>query len=146
MKVFQVLNHFLPGQTAGTEVYTWALSKQLQQRGCIVEVIIPHYGQQDSVRYEYDGLKVFQYAEPSIVDRSLIMGIRKPEGLVAFESYLKQEMPDVVHFHEIAGSNGITLHHVAAAKRLGAKVLMTFHLAGYTCKTGTLVYKEKKTL
>ena len=47
MKVFQVLNHFLPQQTAGTEVYTWALSKQLQQKGVEVEIIIPHYGQQN---------------------------------------------------------------------------------------------------
>lgn len=144
MKIFQVLNHFLPGQTAGTEVYTWALSKRLQQMGCNVEVIIPNYGQQDSTDYLYDGLKVFKYAEPSIVDRSLIMGFRKPEGLVAFKNYLEQEKPDVIHFHELAGSNGITLHHVSVAKRLGAKVLMTFHLAGYTCKTGTLLYKEEK--
>ncbi len=143
MKIFQVLNHFLPGQTAGTEIYTWALSKQLQQMGCKVEVIIPNYGQQESTHYEYDGLKVFKYAEPSIVDRSLIMAFRKPVGLVAFINYIKKEQPDVVHFHELAGSNGITLHHVSAAKKLGAKVLMTFHLAGYTCKTGTLVYKEK---
>ena len=108
-----------------------------------IEIIIPNHGLEQSVHYEYDGLKVFQFAEPSMVDRSLIMGFRKPEGLAAFEKYLEERMPDIVHFHELAGSNGITLHHVKAAKNMGARVVMTFHLAGYTCKTGTLVYKEK---
>jgi len=144
MRIIQVLNHFLPHQTAGTEVYTWALSKQLQQKTIDVEIIIPNYGQKLSAHYVYDGLKVFQYAEPSVVDRSLIMGFRKPDGLAAFQEHLKNEKPDIVHFHELAGSNGITSHHVIAAKKTGAKVLMTFHLAGYSCKTGNLVYKEEQ--
>jgi glycosyltransferase involved in cell wall biosynthesis len=141
MKILQVLNHFLPQQTAGTEVYTWALSKQLQQRGVNVQVLIPHYKKLTASDYVYDGLVVHQYAEPSIVDRSLIMGFRPPDGLPYFISYLQEAKPDLVHFHELAGSNGITLQHVQAAKVSGAKVIMTFHLAGYSCKTGTLVYK-----
>jgi glycosyltransferase involved in cell wall biosynthesis len=141
VKVLQVLNHFLPKQTAGTEVYTWALSKQLQQKGVAVQVVIPHYSKTEAADYAYDGLAVHQYAEPTVVDRSLIMGFRAPDGLKNFVEYLKKEQPDLVHFHELAGSNGITLQHVQAAKVSGAKVIMTFHLAGYSCRTGTLVYK-----
>lgn len=144
MKVLQVLNHFLPQQTAGTEVYTWALSKQLQQKGIDVKVMIPNYGKNDSVDYIYDGLVVHQYAEPSVVDRSLAMGFRQPDGLKNFTRFLKLEQPDIIHFHELAGSNGITLNHVKEAKASGAKVVMTFHLSGYSCKTGTLVYKGKE--
>jgi glycosyltransferase involved in cell wall biosynthesis len=144
LKVLQVLNHFLPRQVAGTEVYTWALSRHLQQKGIDVEVVIPHYGQHISDSYEYNGLKVFQYAEPSIVNRSLIMGFREPDGLAVFNKYLDEQKPDIVHFHEVAGSNGITLRHIISAKNKGAKVLMTFHLAGYSCKTGTLIYKEQE--
>lgn len=143
MKIFQVLNHFLPQQIAGTEVYTWALCKQLQQNNVNVEIIIPNYQQKVNATYLYDGLKVFQYAEPSVVDRSLIMGKRKPDGLKSFEDYLQTMQPDIVHFHELAGSNGISLAHIRAAKRSGAKILMTFHLAGNSCRTGTLVYKDK---
>jgi glycosyltransferase involved in cell wall biosynthesis len=143
MKVLQVLNHFLPQQTAGTEVYTWALCRQLQKKGVDVKVLIPHYENNDSVDYVYDGLPVHKYAEPSIVDRSLIMGFREPDGLKNFIAYLKKEQPDLIHFHELAGSNGITLKHLQASKSSGAKVIMTFHLAGYTCKTGTLVYKGR---
>jgi glycosyltransferase involved in cell wall biosynthesis len=144
MKVLQVLNHFLPQQTAGTEVYTYALSRQLQQLGVDVKVLIPNYAKTKDADYEYDGLLVHQYAEPSIVDRSLIMGFRIPDGLKDFVAYLKNEQPDLIHFHELAGSNGITLQHVHAAKASGAKVIMTFHLAGYSCKTGTLVRPDKQ--
>ncbi len=143
MLVLHVLNHFLPQQTAGTEVYTWALSKKLQQQGIEVEIVIPHYGEPESAYYKHDGLPVFQYAEPSVVDRSLMMGFRKPDGLKIFEEHVQNKKPAVVHFHELAGSNGITVHHIIAAKSAGAKVVITFHLAGNTCKTGNLFYKEQ---
>lgn len=143
MKVFQVLNHFLPQQTAGTEVYTWALSKELQKNGIEVKILIPNYGKSTDNEYEYDELKVIQFAEPSLVNRSLIMGFSIPDGLISFIKYLELEKPDIVHFHELAGSNGIGINHIKAAKKYGAKVIMTFHLAGYTCLTGTLIYKER---
>ncbi len=143
MKVLQVLNHFLPKQTAGTEVYTWALSKHLQKNGFDVKVLIPNYGQVTSNNYIYDGVYVHQYAEPSVVDRSLIMGFREPDGLIHFKKYIIDERPDIIHFHELAGSSGITLNHVLFAKQSGAKVIMTFHLVGYSCKTGTLIQLGK---
>jgi glycosyltransferase involved in cell wall biosynthesis len=143
LKIIQVLNHFLPYQTAGTEVYTWALSKELRSKGIEVSVLIPNYGEYIDNEYEYDGLLVHQFAEPTVVDRNLIMGFRKPEGLNAFRSYLELVKPDIVHFHELAGSNGIGINHVRIAKKCGVKVIMTFHLASNTCATGTLIYKGK---
>jgi glycosyltransferase involved in cell wall biosynthesis len=143
MKIIQVLNHFLPQQTAGTEVYTWALSKALKANNVEVKVIIPNYEKSNDEEYAYDGLTVHKYAEPSNVDRSLIMGFREPDGLATFGAYLEKEKPDIVHFHELAGSNGIGISHLRAAKKKGAKVIMTFHLASYTCATGTLMYKGK---
>lgn len=145
MKIIFVLNHFLPQQTAGTEVYTWALCKHLQNNGIDVQVLIPNYEATSSNDYIYDGIFVHEYAEPSLVDRSLIMGFRVPDGLFHFEEYIRNQRPDIIHFHELAGSNGITLMHVEVAKKSGAKVIMTFHLAGYSCKTGTLVQLGKTT-
>jgi glycosyltransferase involved in cell wall biosynthesis len=144
LKVFQILNNFLPYQTAGTEVYTWALSKQLQSLGVDVSIVIPNYGSNSFSCYQYDGLKVYKYEEPTDVDRALIMGKKNPIGLKFFENYLKSERPDIVHFHEIAGSNGVTVNHVVAAKNLGIKVVFTFHLASNTCKTGTLIQNGEK--
>lgn len=143
MKVLLVLNHFLPEQTAGTEIYSWALAKQLQTHDIDVEVIFPNYQQTVAGEYAYDGIKVHQFPEPSRVDRSLIMGFRESEGLKYFEAYILNSKPDIIHFQELAGSNGISLSHIKAAKRSGAKILMTFHLAGNSCRTGTLVYKDK---
>ncbi len=141
MKIIHVLNHFLPHQTAGTEVYVWALSKALKHQGHEVKVLIPNYGSFTSEDYRYDGISVHQYAEPSEVDRKLIMGFREPDGLSFFTIYLNKEKPDVVHFHELAGSNGIAEAHIRAAKKTSAKIIMTFHLASYSCQTGTLMYK-----
>lgn len=143
MKILQVINHFLPQQTAGTEMYTWALSKALKDNNVEVKVVIPNYGKSNDEEYAYDGLTVHKYAEPSNVDRSLIMGFREPDGLATFSAYLEKEKPEIVHFHELAGSNGIGISHLRAAKKSGAKVIMTFHLASYTCATGTFMYKGK---
>ena len=139
MKILHVLSKFLPAQTAGTEVYTWALSKNLKKLGYDVKVVIPNYHIDKNETYSYDDIEVTKFSETSIVDRSLIMGFRPSGGLISFIELIKKEDPDVVHFHELAGSNGITIKHVEAVKQLGIKVVMTFHLAGYTCKTGTMV-------
>ena len=129
----------MPQQTAGTEVYTHALCRFLQLNNVITQVIIPNFGQIESKVYNHEGVDVFQYPEPTAVDRALIMGFRKPGGLKSFGNFIERENPDIVHFHELAGSNGITLEHVKLAKLMGFKVMMTFHLAGYSCKAGTLV-------
>ncbi len=143
MKILQVLNHFLPQQTAGTEVYVWALSKQLQLLGNEVDIIIPNYGSADFETYEYDGLQIHKYPETSVVDRALQLGFKEPQGLKNFKRYIIEYKPDLIHFHELAGGYGITLNHVLTAKKTDAKVIFTFHLAGYTCKTNTLIYNEE---
>ncbi len=143
MKILHVLNHFLPYQIAGTEVYVWALAKQLAQFGYQSKVVIPNYEKTVEERYEYDGLTVIKYAEPTVQDRKLIMGRKLPMGLYSFKQILETEKPQIVHFHEYSTGNGIVKEHIAVAKRAGVKVIMTFHLASYTCRTGTLVYKSE---
>jgi glycosyltransferase involved in cell wall biosynthesis len=143
MKVIHCLNHFLPQQVAGTEVYVWALCKALQNLGCDSSVLIPNYNSPRSAEYEYDYIRVHQYAEPSVIDRSLITGQRVPDGLKSFSNYIKEQRPDIVHFHEIAGSNGVSVNHFEVAKATGAKVIFTMHLATNSCRTGTLMYEGK---
>lgn len=145
MKVLHCLNHYLPEQVAGTEVYTAALVRELQLVGVICKVVIPNYHNHESEYYQFENTTVIKYAEPSLLDRDLITGIKQPQGLVFFTNILKQELPDVVHFHELAGSNGLSLIHVQAAKAEGCKVIITFHIAKYTCRTGTLMYKNETT-
>ncbi len=144
MKIIHCLNHFLPQQVAGTEIYTISLIKEMMQKGVDSLVLIPNYASAVNNTYFIQGVRVIQYAEPSVVDRSLKMGKRPADGLKAFIEVLKNEKPDIVHFHELAGSNGISLYHVKAAKAAGIKIVMTFHLAGYSCRTGSLMYKDKE--
>lgn len=143
MKIILALNHFLPTQVAGTELYSFHLARFLQHNGISVSVIIPNYGKQNTERYLYEGVEVIQYAEPSIVDRELVMRKRIPDGLVYFREVIKAERPDIVHFHNVSGSNGIGLAHAREVNDLGIKILFTFHIAGSTCSTGTLLYKRK---
>lgn len=144
MKIFHCLNHFLPQHIAGTEVYVLALCKGQQKRNHAVRVVIPNYNNIQEELYDYEGISVFKYPEPSVPDRALITGQRVPEGLKNFETYIKEERPDIVHFHEIAGSNGITIGHLEAAKAAGTKVIFTMHLATATCRAGTLMLETKK--
>ena len=144
MKIIHCLNHFFPDHIAGTEIYTLSLVQELQQKSIDCIVLIPNFGKNITEEYQVKGVRVIKYAEPSVSDRALLMGKRKPDGLEVFLQVLKTESPSIVHFHEFTSGNGISLHHIIAAKEIGYRVLMTFHLAGYSCKTGHLMYKDKE--
>ncbi|HMJ46908.1 MAG TPA: glycosyltransferase, partial [Ferruginibacter sp.] len=144
MKVAHVLNHFLPDHIAGTEMYVFNLLEQLNAKGIEGVAIIPNFGKKETEEYSMGKIRVIKYAEPSIVDRELILSKKDPEGLFFFKGVLEKERPDIVHFHELAGSNGITYRHVEVSKQLGFKNLMTFHLSGYSCKTGNLMYRDEQ--
>ncbi len=140
MKIVCCLNQFLPYHHAGTEVYVWALSKELQKAGHEVVIFVPGYNETVSSEYEYDGLRVIKYAEPTVTDREFLTTGRAPDGLEEYLSFIRSIAPAVVHFHEFNQSNGITLHHVEAVRKLNIRTVMTLHLPGYTCRTGRLMY------
>lgn len=139
IKVIHVLNHFLPEKYAGTEVYVKSLCQDLLAKNIISKVLIPNYGKDYFDFYIYDEISVCKYPETSLIDRNLILGFRSPNGLSHFISYLETEAPSIVHFHEIAGSNGVTLSHIEAARKIGLKVVITLHVVGYSCKSGSLI-------
>lgn len=143
MRIFFCLNYFLPWQVAGTEIYCLQLAKYLQKEGHDIKVLIPNYGKNSNDTYTYEGIRVIKFAEPSIVDRDLIMRRKQPRGVSAFTRILKEERPELIHFHNVGGSNGVGIHHVRAAAALSLKILFTFHISGYTCSTGTLHFKNE---
>ncbi|RZK02069.1 MAG: hypothetical protein EOO43_23545, partial [Flavobacterium sp.] len=143
MKVIHCLNHFIPEQIGGTEIYILSLAKSLLPQNVVSVILIPNYGFTNNKSYYVEGIKVVKYAEPSIVNRELIMGKAVPSGIECFKEVLLEEKPTIVHFHTIGNSIGITIHHLIAAKSFGFKTVMTFHLSGYSCKTGNLMYKDE---
>ena len=142
MKIIHCLNHFIPEQIGGTEIYILSLAKSLFSQNAESVVIVPNYGCTNNDIYFVEGIKVVKYAEPSIVNRALIMGKAIPLGLEAFKEVILEENPTIVHFHTIGNAIGFTIHHLIAAKSKGFKTVMTFHLSGYSCKTGNLMYKD----
>ena len=143
MKIAHVLSSYLPDHIAGTEVYVAALVRELKKINIISQVIIPFIGNFKNENYFFEDTEVIKYAEPSLEERSFLTGKLPPKGLSAFIQVLKQEKPDIVHFHEVAGGVGVGIFHVKAAKKMGFKTVISFHLAKYTCKTGTLMYMNK---
>lgn len=122
-----------------------ALSRELLKLDNDVVVIKPGIGLNNYNEYCYENIRVVEYPETALVDKALQTGKRKPDGLNAFKNLLLSEKPDVIHFHEITGSNGITIDHLRTAEELGIPVFMTLHLIGYSCQTGSLRYKDQTT-
>jgi glycosyltransferase involved in cell wall biosynthesis len=141
LKVAFVLKYFLPEQVAGTEIYVAALCLGLKNEGVDVLIIKPGYDQATTIESSYKGLRIISYPESSYTDRKLITGERKPDGINAFEEVLINEKTNFVHFHEISGSNGITIEHLRVAKKLNIPVFITLHIPGYVCKTDMFKYK-----
>lgn len=144
MKITFILNHFLPQKVAGTEVYVWALSQKLKLKRHEITVLIPNFDSTNNHEYVYDGINVIKYAEPSTVDRALILGERSPDGLPKFIEAIKVINPDLIHFHEVGGSNGVGISHLSAAHALGIPIVTTFHVAGNSCFTSNLMYKDRE--
>ncbi len=141
MKVFFCLKYFLPEHTAGTEVYVYTLAEWLRNAGLDVAILKPTF-KNNVIQYSYyNNIKIIEYPESSLVDKQLIIGNRPSSGIEFFEHVLRTEEPDVVHFHELSGSNGITIFHFRVVKKLGIKIFTTMHLIGYVCKTSELRYK-----
>ena len=142
MKIFHCLKNFLPDSVGGTEVYVAALCKALQVLGVEVAVVKPTFRKEPQT-YFYDGIKVIEYLETSRPDALLQTGLVPPEGLNNFKHLLLQETPNALHFHESAGSNGITIFHLLATKETQIPIFTTFHLSGNICMRDNFLFKGK---
>jgi glycosyltransferase involved in cell wall biosynthesis len=134
----------MPQHMGGTEVYVHTLASLQRQGGHQASVLVPHFeyylpGQYVEC-YQYEGIDVYQYLEPSDpLNRQILSGAEEPAGLENFKAFLLAFRPDVVHFHELTRSIGFGVRHVRIARSLGVKVFLTMHLSGYTCNTNTLI-------
>jgi glycosyltransferase involved in cell wall biosynthesis len=120
----------------------------LQKKGGhSVAIVTPHIDYyrpgQINEHYIYDDIDVYQFLETADPkNRQIHYGKKKPEGLNNFSALIYQLKPDVIHFHELNRSIGITIEHVKITRQTGAKVFLTMHLSSYTCSTNILVYNN----
>ena len=144
MKIAFCLNYFLPNQVGGIEVYTYALANSLLKMGVKVLVFNPNFNCENNELYEYEGIKVVKFAEPTVPNSLIQKGFKAPKGLNNFKQVLLEEKPDIVHFQEIGGSIGFSLFHFNLTHSLGIPIVTTIHLTGYTCKTNALLFKQQR--
>jgi glycosyltransferase involved in cell wall biosynthesis len=138
----------MPLHMAGTEIYVHTLATFQKNAGHEVAVLTPffnHYpDRQFKEHYVYDGIDVYQYMEPSNpLSKDFFSGNKIPEGIEEFKKKLELLNPDIIHFHELTRSIGLSVAHVKKAKKQGSKVVLTMHLSAYTCNTNTLINHNK---
>ncbi len=133
----------MPEQVAGTEFYVYHLAKSHLNQGDWPIILKPNYSIKEERQFDFEGIQVIEYPESNVLSKELITGFVYPSGVSSFKKILERVRPDVIHFHEISGSNGITIGHIEAAKSLQIPIFLTMHLATYSCKTGNLFYKQK---
>jgi glycosyltransferase involved in cell wall biosynthesis len=142
MKVLQVIHNFVPEGLGGAEVVAHHLSIALHQRGHDVSVFcrgLNMQAQPYTVRDEnLDGVRVrrIEFGTAGVPNRIFR---HDPQMNQAFQDYLNQVKPDVVHFHHL-----MYLSHdlPRIAKESGAVVMMTLHDLQFRCPSGTLLYHD----
>ena len=142
MKIFHCLRNYFPDPVGGTEIYVAALCKELQAMGMEVAVVKPAFNRQPKY-YFYEGVQVLEYLETSMPNETLQIGLQPPKGINNFKNLIRQQKPDVIHFHEFAGSNGITIFHLLTVKEMLIPIFTTFHLSGNICMRDDFLFKGK---
>src|SRR4029078_2011252 len=130
---------YLPWTTGGKEVYTHALSGNLQGLGWSSHVALhqnPQYQEPVGV-HQLDGVTVHVLPPLEGVDRAAVYACR-PAGIPGFQALLATIRPDIVNFQDF--SIGANLCNLERAKQIGAKTLMTYHTPGQSCLQRELLY------
>jgi len=108
MKILLTTHQFFPHFSAGTEVLTRAVARELLKRGHVVHVLtgypggvdLPDDGRFDE--YDYEGIHVYRFQHaytPMGGQETLIeIGYDNQLGANYFERILKTFRPDLVHF------------------------------------------------
>lgn len=134
MKILQVVHYFLPRHVAGTEVYTYTLSKALMARGHRVRIYTKEDGFSDREFEEtettYDDIPVrtVYFNRRGLQARSVVhafyLSISNPVIDQSFDLFLHEFRPDVVHFQH---TDGLSASMIAVARMHGIPVVFTLN-------------------
>ena len=136
MKIVHTLGWYFPESSGGTEVYVAALAAGLQAAGAetIVAAPAPDSAPAD---YEHQGIGVHRYPLSARPDRPEISGQRAPAHIDAFARWLEGQKADVYHQH--SWSRGCGVYHLAAARALGLRTVVTIHVPAPICLRDTML-------
>lgn len=138
MKILQVIHGFPPKQKAGTEIYTYYLSKELAKRH-EVHVFYPEHSNTKRIflrTLESGGLIIHKlripYGRTSRLPNSLFFENTYINGEIEeiFGMLLRKIKPDVIHFQHLIGLSATLIE---VAKDLGFPSVLTLHDYWFIC-------------
>ena len=139
LKIVQVVHDFLPYNYGGTEIYTYNLAKKLSEKN---EICI-FYRKGDKTAPEYQVKRSFYNGLPVTSINNNIYD--KPNHLMiyensfidkAFEDFLNEVKPDVIHFLHL---HGLSIGIISTAKRLGIPTVFTLADYWFMCPRGQMM-------
>lgn len=147
MKILLTTHQFFPEYSAGTEVLTASVARDLVRRGHSVYVFTGHPSASDMREedrfdeYAYQGILVFRFHHaytPMAGQTSMIeVGYNNHLAAAYFARVLERVQPDVVHFFHL---NRLGTGLIEEAAKAGIRQFMTPTDFWVICPTGQLVY------
>jgi glycosyltransferase involved in cell wall biosynthesis len=146
MRIALVVHRFPPGSLAGTEVYVRNLARTLAKRH---EVFVFYRDDRDGTTF-YEEHKEREGYQTWVVGRKTIQEqlnpvapfrdtLFNPDVEAAFERFLDETEPDLVHFHHVMW---LSYRLIAHAKRRGLPTLLTLHDYWFICPNSQLIWPD----
>lgn len=139
MKILLVTEYFYPQSSGGTELYVYNLAQALQKLNHQAEVL--SLLENAEKRINYQGITVHYIPFNQNFQTKVISGEQPADNINHFINKLQQIAPNIVHFHTLTTS--ISTYHIAAAKKIGFKTVLTSHIGAHTCIRGNLMHLGK---
>lgn len=151
MKVLLTVHQFFPEFTAGTEVLTLSVARELLRRGHEVHVYTGYPADEGLLEderfdeYEYEGIHVrrFHHAYVPMAGQSSLIEVGYDNSLAAihFEKILQDFEPDVVHFFHL---NRLATRLIEKTNLAGIPAFITLTDFWLVCPTGQLLLPDGK--
>src|SRR5579862_3384773 len=142
MKILQVIHTFPPISQAGSEIYTFNLSKELAKHHelfvayRVADANRPEY---DVQRGKYEGLGIWTINNTFRNFKSFEDTYRNDEIAARFGKFLDEIRPDVVHFQHVTCLSTTCVHE---AKKRKIPVVFTLHDYWLICPRGQFVKRD----
>lgn len=134
--VVQAAAWYAPHDVGGTEVYLEGLVAGLRTRGIESAVIVPRHPAAGAA-YRHRQTLVETYPVNSEPAPDEFASERPHDGFEAFRSLLARHAGAIYHQH--SWTRGCGPHHLAAARAMGFRTVLTVHVPGNICLRGTML-------
>jgi glycosyltransferase involved in cell wall biosynthesis len=133
LRVLLATGWYFPDSVGGTETYVRGLASGLARRGVDVTIAAPAADGR-SRSYEHAGTRVLRYPTHGEPGDAFDLMTEPGRGWL---DVLERVRPTTVDVHSLVP--GLSLEHVRAARRTGARTVVTLHLPEVLCARGTLM-------